>query len=224
MDLHSILIFISSLIILSIASYQDIKTRYIDNILWLILATIGFILSIIYYKNFWPELTLMYILIILWYFDIMFYEYIIDAIILIINIYLMINSSDISFNIDVFLIMIYKYLFILNLIQGKADARAIMSITIISPKYPSGFTYLTNVKNIVNILFPYSLEILFYALIINAIVFGIYVSYKNYKNGAKISFTHIYSNGEYKKYETPFIFSITLAFILSYILSLFSII
>ncbi|MGC8584626.1 MAG: hypothetical protein ACP5RZ_00555 [Thermoplasmata archaeon] len=223
MDLHSTLIFIIGLIFLSYASYHDIKTREIYSIVWFLMAVSGYILSMIYYSNGWEILTLMFIVISLWYFELMFYEYIIDIIIIIINFYLMLNTNNISFNIDLFLVIIYKYFYHINLMPGKADARAMMSLTLLSPNYSDGFGPYSHVNYVVNILFPYSLEILFYALILNAIIFGSYVAWKNHKNNVEISFTHLYENGEYKKYQTPFILSITLSFIISFFFSLFSI-
>ncbi|MDP8011500.1 MAG: hypothetical protein ACP5R3_04940 [Thermoplasmata archaeon] len=211
---------------LAIASYQDIREREITAMIWIFMGiTSAILLFIAYSQDIFYVITILAIFF-LWFLDIEKYEKYLDILSLIILIsILFFTKENLVFFVDGILIIFYKYLYNYGILGGKADARAIMAITLLNPFYPELFLNFYANRSIVSIIFPYSLEVLFYAVIINAIVFIIYLFFINIKNGAKFLpkkiFTHIYSNGEWIKYQTPFILSILIAFIISYFFDLF---
>jgi|GEM_PF-2042929 len=226
MDLLNVLKFITGVIFLGIGSYQDLKDREITSFLWLLMGIIASIFLILEYTSDLFYLIVLMLIFFLWFIDIKYYEKYIELIFFITLLILLLFTNEHKFLfVDGVLLLAYKYLYRFGAIGGKADARAIMAITLLNPLYPQLFTNFYSNREIVSIVFPYSLEVIFYAAIINAIIFMIYVLIKNIKNKAEKKlnyiFTHLYENGEWIKYQTPFIFSMLIAFILSYFFDFF---
>ncbi|MGC8564912.1 MAG: hypothetical protein ACP5R0_00760 [Thermoplasmata archaeon] len=226
MDLINILKFITGIVFLGIGSYQDLKDREITSFLWLLMGIVASIFLIIEYTSDFLYLTVLILIFFLWFIDIKNYENYIDLVFFITLLMLLLFTNEHKFLfVDGVLLLAYKYLYHFGAIGGKADARAIMAISLLNPLYPQLFTNFYSNREIVSIVFPYSLEVIFYAAIINAIIFMIYVLIKNIKNKAEKKlnyiFTHLYVNGEWIKYQTPFIFSMLIAFILSYFFDFF---
>lgn len=226
MDLVDVLKFSTGILFLGIGAYQDIKSREITSFVWLLMGLVSSVFLFYQYISDIFYLTILIAIFFLWFIDMKIYEKYIDLFFFILLLaVLFFTTEHLFFFIDGILLLAYKYLYRYGALGGKADARAIMAITMLNPTYPELLTKFYANRQIVSIVFPYSLEVLFYAAILNAIIFMIYVFIKNIKNGARLEwkfmFTHVYRNNEWSKYQTPFIFSMFLAFIVSYFFDLF---
>lgn len=226
MDIYNLIKFLIGVIFLSIASFQDMKDREIMSIIWLIMGIISSIFLILFYFTNIFFVIILIIIFFSWFIELEKIEKYLDIIVFLISmlVLLYLNENPVFF-VDIILMLAYKYLHYAGILGGKADARAIMAITLLNPLYPELFSSFYARRFIVQLIFPYSLEVLFYAAILNAIIFSIYLFIKNMKNNSpkelnKI-FTHEYKNNEWVKYQTPFVFSILLGFVLSYIFDLF---
>ncbi|MEM0299018.1 MAG: hypothetical protein QW124_06190 [Thermoplasmata archaeon] len=220
MDILSFLKFLTGIVFLSIASIQDIREREISPIIFLLMGTFA-----IFYLFYQFTLNLQIIIIILIFLisfiDLGKWDHILNAVFIIM---IFIFNSNIYLFVTSLLLIIYKYMYNFKFFTGKADMRAAISITLLTPMYPETFTPFHIHNNIVSIIFPFSIQVLFYATIINIIIFMPYVFYKNYKNGIRKfpeMLIKIYNKGVWESYQTPFIFSILLAFVLSFIVQIF---
>ncbi len=209
------------LIFLGFASYQDIRTREISNFVWFIMTI--FSGSILILSNLNSNILSVVFLIVyfyLWYIELGKYDKYLDIIFLILSIIMIIIGQ--KYGESILLIIIFKTLYRTNVIKGKADARAIMALTILYPFYPSITLFQSNERYILNIIFPYPFEVLFYSAIVS-ILFSIYLFLKNLSKGYVSSkmFTRVYDGKDWKIYYVPFIFCILIGFILSYLFDLF---
>jgi len=223
MDPNSLLRFLIGILFLSIASYQDIKKREVNTIIFLLMGLLGVFLMFLEFRLD-IGIFIALIIFIISFFNIKKMDHILNLFLLIILIlYLYYGGNKIIF-VDSILLLIFKYLYYSGLLMGGADTKAMMAITLLIPYYPVTFTGLDIRTQIVSIIFPYPIEVLFYSVILNALIYMPYLYHFNKKNGfikMPEMLTKIFKNGKWVKYETPFIFSITLSFIISYIFSLF---
>ncbi|MGC8663838.1 MAG: hypothetical protein ACP5SF_04860 [Thermoplasmata archaeon] len=226
MDLLNATKFIIGLVFLCVGAYQDIKEREISAILWLFMGILASVILFLINLNDIFYIVVFILIFFLWFVDLKTYEKFVDFAFLIFLVLILIFTKEgLAFFLDGILMIVYKNFYNFGIIGGKADARAIMAITMLNPLYPELFTSFYANRELVSVIFPYSLEVLFYAVILNAIIFSLYLFIANIKNGAELKmkkiFTHIYRGNEWIKYQTPFIFSLLLAFILSYVFDLF---
>jgi len=213
--------FVIALIFLGFASYQDIKTREISNIVWFIMTI--FSGSILILSNLNSNIISVILLIAyfyLWYIDLGKLDKYLDIIFFILSILMILRGQ--IYGESILLLIIFKTLYRINVIKGKADARAMMALTILYPFYPELTLFKSNERYILNIIFPYPIEVLFYAAIIG-FLFSFYLFFRNLSKGnvSRKMFTNIYDGGEWKIYYVPFIFCILLGFILSNLFDLF---
>lgn len=222
MDLISVLRFLLGFAFLSAASYQDLKEREVNALIFLLMGLAAFPILLYEFSVDIGVLIIVSIFIIS-FFELGKSEHILNAIFLIMLIlYITFNGNRIIFA-DGILLIFYRYLFIAGIMKGGADMRAIMAITLLVPHYPETFTGF-DVNSAISYIFPYSLEVLFYAAVLNVLIYVPYLLFRNIKEG-NISFpnmlTKLYSDGKWIPYQTPFVFTITIAFIFSFLFSLF---
>ncbi|MVT13581.1 MAG: hypothetical protein GPW16_04800, partial [Euryarchaeota archaeon] len=164
MDPNSLLRFLIGILFLSIASYQDIKKREVNTIIFLLMGLIGIFLMFFEFRLD-IGIFIALIIFIISFFNIKKMDHILNIFLLIILIlYLYYGGNKIIF-VDSILLLIFKYLYYSGLLMGGADTKAMMAITLLIPYYPVTFTGLDIRTQIVSIIFPYPIEVLFYSVI-----------------------------------------------------------
>ncbi|MGC8980553.1 MAG: hypothetical protein ACP5KL_03545 [Thermoplasmata archaeon] len=223
MDVLSMIRFLTGILFLSVASYQDIRDREVNSFIFFLM---GIVASALIIYEFFPGALIPVLIFFLSFLDLKSFDHVLNILFIVSSIfYIIYNGSYIIFILSILLI-IYKYLHYTGILPGGADMRAIMAISLLVPYYPETFTGLNVKFQFISIIFPYSIEVLFYAAILNALIYLPYVYYLNYRNkNIKVPemFTKVYRDGKWVPYETPFIFSITIAFLISFFFSLFSV-
>ena len=202
-ELFDIFRFVFGLLVLSYASYSDLRSRKVKNSVWIIMGVVG---GIILFFNlfirdidniFYYLLTIGPILILFMYF--LTCEYVIDLEKKKVNypwlILIILGISIIIYQIFVFweniltnfiylhlisillLIFIFYIFYLTNLLHGGADTKAMMAIAILVPFYPefAGFPLLKTTFDLPSTI---ALQLVFpYALIIlfNAVILSIFI-------------------------------------------------
>ncbi len=221
MDFISLIEFLTGTLFLSIASYQDLKEREINPTIFLILGIFSFVF-LIYRFSFNVQIIIMATIFFTSFLELERWDHLLNV--SFIMLLIVFHNNPVIF-INSILMIFYKYFYYLKLFGGKADMRAAMSITFLVPSYPDTFSPFQVHSSIVSLIFPFSIQVLFYATVINIIIYIPYLLYKNKKNNA-VKFpdmlTKIYMDGKWIPYQAPFIFSMLIAFIVSFFIPLFS--
>ncbi|MEW5760938.1 MAG: A24 family peptidase C-terminal domain-containing protein [Candidatus Thermoplasmatota archaeon] len=181
--------FLVGLAILFYATYTDVKTRLVSNILWLLMVSIG--LAILEINLFFLSAPIQFyltpIVAIIFFLTIfsegeLFIDYVSKkknnilvfslnffAILLLLYQYTIAGFSEIfiSLLLMYFMLFLSYFFYRTGLLQGGADAKALMSLSILVPFYPHILSYpIIQLPEIMELTFPFALVILFNSVII----------------------------------------------------------
>ncbi len=179
--------FIIAIPFFTIASYQDWKDRLINPTIWFILGFIAFGLDIYQFPylagimGLIPSVILFYEWFFEWEKKEMRIQYTLWFIATGIFIYSVISYSPPPLLVMFILLVIFRALHKIKVIRGRADARALMSVAILQPVYPSFFIFplfIPPYLEIVELTFPFAFLTLLYAAIV-ALLFILYVFLRN---------------------------------------------
>ncbi|ADD09117.1 A24 family peptidase C-terminal domain-containing protein [Candidatus Aciduliprofundum boonei] len=171
----------------AIASYQDWKDRLISPTIWFILGFIAFGLDIYQYPTLIGIIALIPSIILFyeWFFEWegreKYIQYALWIIAFGIFVYSIISYAPSPLLVMFILLIIFRVLHKIKVIRGRADTRALMSIAILQPIYPSFFGFPIFVPpyiEIVELTFPFAFLTLLYAAIA-ALMFILYLFFRN---------------------------------------------
>ncbi len=183
--------FIVALPFFALASYQDWKDRLISPMVWFALGIIAFGLDIYQFPTIPAIIALIPSIIIFyeWFFEWENREKLIQYLLWVFALGLF-GYSIILHPLGALLVMfimlvIFRALYRIKVIRGRADARALMSVSILQPLYPSFLEFpifVPHYVEIVELTFPFSFLTLFYAAIA-ALLFLLFMLLRNLAKG-----------------------------------------
>ena len=179
--------FIIAIPFFTIASYQDWKDRLISPIIWFILGFIAFGMDIYQFPTFAGIVALIPSIILFyeWFFEWegreKLVQYSLWAMAFGIFAYSIFIGAPSPLIVMLILVALFRGLHSIKVLRGRADARALMSVAILQPVYPSffGFPIFTpQYLEIVELTFPFAFLTLLYAAIA-ALLFILYIFLRN---------------------------------------------
>ncbi len=157
------------------ASYQDFRERLIDNRIWFYLGIIAVIFDVVYFSELGWMLVFLIPSIIMfyeWFFDwnspwIPLTLYLIAFVILIYPLLTPALLNEVYPLLLIALLMLFvRILHATKIIRGKADARALMLISLLQPLYPHFYSFplfIPKYVGFVQVAFPFLFVVLLYA-------------------------------------------------------------
>ena len=182
--------FLTALPFFIYASYSDYKERLINAEVWFILGFFAIAYNIIQFPNvismiaFVPPIIIFYE----WFFewDHKWVRYVLYGIAGALFIYSIFQAEVVYPFIVMFVMLLFiKLLHVAGVIRGRADVRALMTVAILQPLYPSflGLPLFTPAyMNIVEITFPFVLLVLLYSAIAAAF-YLVFLLFRNLSRG-----------------------------------------
>jgi len=175
----------------TIASYQDWKDRLISPTIWFILGFVAFGLDIYQFPTLAGIVALIPSIILFyeWFFEWegreKYIQYSLWAIAFGTFAYSIFIGAPSPLIVMFILVALFRGLHGIKILRGRADARALMSIAILQPLYPSFFglpIFTPPYLNIIELTFPFAFLVLLYSAIAS-VIFIISLSIKNAARG-----------------------------------------